>query len=143
MNQQVKTKKCKAKGCGNEFIPSYSTLQPYCSCQCAYDEKKRKDANKPPTPIKYIPQFSKNRSKESKIYAAKRIVFLTKEENQKCPVYPEQKTSQVHHMKGRIGSLYLDERFWLAVSADGHEWIEKNPNEAKEKGYSLNRLTLY
>lgn len=132
----VKMKKCKAKGCSNEFTPSFSTLQKYCSSQCAYNEKK-KESSKSYKPIK---QKSDKRSKEEKIYAARRIVFLAKKENQRCPVYPSQKTTEVHHKKGRIGSLYLDERYWLAVSHEGHKFIELNPIIAKEKGWSLSRL---
>ncbi|WP_262885687.1 hypothetical protein [Myroides sp. LoEW2-1] len=44
-------------------------------------------------------------------------------------------------MKGRVGSLFLDTRYWLAVSREGHRMIEENPKWAKEKGYSLNRLS--
>ena len=34
-------------------------------------------------------------------------------------------------------SLYLDKRFWLAVSHEAHEMIENNPDWAVEKGYSI------
>lgn len=94
-------------------------------------EKKEKVKN---TKIK--PKSDK-RSKEDKIYSALRKVFL---EGKFCPITGEQAT-QVHHKKGRIGKLYLDIRFWLAVSDTGHKKIELNPEWAKKMGYSLERLT--
>lgn len=41
----------------------------------------------------------------------------------------------VHHMRGRNGSLLLDERFWLAVSRAGHDWIHTNLAEADRLGF--------
>lgn len=38
---------------------------------------------------------------------------------------------QVHHWRGRIGSLLMDQRFWLPCSAEGHYWIHANPKAAK------------
>ena len=75
-----------------------------------------------------------------KIYAEKRKAFL--KDNPKCAVYPQKKATEIHHKKGRIGKLYLDDRFWLAVSRSGHVWIENNPIEAKKRGFSLDRLTI-
>lgn len=40
-----------------------------------------------------------------------------------------------HHMRGRLGPLLLDERFWLAVSRPGHDWIHTNPKEAEKLGF--------
>ena len=34
-------------------------------------------------------------------------------------------------------SLYLDKRFWLAVSASGHRKIESEPEWAYEQGFSI------
>ena len=86
-----------------------------------------------------------------KRYAPIRDGFLKK--NKRCAVYPEKKSTQVHHKEGRSYLTFhdqwakdndiprlLDVRFFLAVSQDGHNWIEANPNAAKEKGWSLNRL---
>lgn len=93
-------------------------------------EKKVKDK-------KYrIPKASKKREKENKQYLIQREKFLP---GKFCPINGEQAT-EVHHMKGRIGKLLLDENYWLGVSSEGHDKIEKNPEWAKEMGYSLNRL---
>lgn len=91
---------------------------------------------------------SKKRQAENKIYTADRKIFLA--ENPICPITGEN-TTDIHHKKGRIGfaddwarenkiTLFLDKRFWLAVSRNGHRQIEENPIWAKEKGYSLNRI---
>jgi len=50
--------------------------------------------------------------------------------------------NQIHHKKGRIGNLLVDDNYFLAVCGNCHHWIENNPKEAKELGFSLNRLTL-
>lgn len=46
--------------------------------------------------------------------------------------------TQCHHKYGRKltkqGDLLLEERFWLPVSASGHEWINANPSQARELG---------
>lgn len=70
-----------------------------------------------------------------------------------CPVMgtPITMESQIHHKRGRTGyadqwardldiSLLIDVRYFLAVSAEGHKKIEDNPDWAKERGYSLDRL---
>ena len=134
-----KMKTCKASGCENKFIPTFSTIQPYCSSQCAYNEHNRKQREKPKVAPKPIRSISKKRSKENSKYLKDRIDFLNKPENKICPVTGES-TTEIHHQKGRIGKLLLDQNFWLAVSRKGHQEIESNPEWAKEKGFSFNRL---
>jgi hypothetical protein len=57
-----------------------------------------------------------------------------------------------HHMQGRVGyadeyarendiPLLLDERFWLPVCLDAHQYIEANPKFAWENQYSFKRVT--
>lgn len=49
-------------------------------------------------------------------------------------------TTEVHHKKGR-GKYHLDVDTWLPVCRSCHQWIEENPEEAIELGYSISRLT--
>ena len=49
-------------------------------------------------------------------------------------------STQCHHKAGRIGSLYTDYSKFLAVCHNCHNWIEIHVIEAKELGFSLNRL---
>ena len=50
-------------------------------------------------------------------------------------------STELHHKKGRIGSLLTDSRYFCALCHDHHEWSEKNPILAKELGLSMDRLT--
>lgn len=114
--------------CGKEFI-QYNSLQKYCSYPCKMKYAKPKG----------IKPISDKRKTEIQQYTILRKEFLSDPKNQICPI-TKQPTTDIHHMKGRVGSLFLDTRYWLAVSREGHIMIEENPQWAKENGYSLNRL---
>ena len=140
---EPKLKKCKDKDCENEF-QVFNSLQKYCSAKCLNKNRKVDLKLKSPKPIKKV---SDKRKMEDIIYRSERIKFLSLPENQKCPVTGEQ-TNQVHHKMKRRGyadewakenkvSLYLDKRFWLAVSASGHRKIESEPEWAYEQGFSI------
>lgn len=49
-------------------------------------------------------------------------------------------STDVHHKAGRVGENYLKIGTWLAVCRSCHRWIEDNPLEAKELGFSQSRL---
>jgi hypothetical protein len=85
-----------------------------------------------------INKVSKKRSKDLAEYTHKKKKFLA--ENPRCAVFPKQMAIDIHHRKGRVGSLFLDERYWLGVSRMGHKEIEDNPEWAYKMGYSLLRL---
>ena len=129
-----KNKVCRNEGCEVEFTP-FNSIQKYCSWKCTNDNKKS-PKKKVFAPIR---KDSKKRSVEKSKYLVQRIQFLSKKENKVCPI-TGQPTTDVHHQKGRIGSLLLDERFWIALSRDGHEKVENNPEWAKENAYSFDRL---
>lgn len=140
---EPKLKKCADKECENEF-KQYNSLQKFCSQKCLNKNKKVDLKLKSPKPIKKV---SDKRKLEDIIYRSERIKFLSLPENQICPI-TGQKTTQIHHKMKRRGyaddwarenkvSLYLDKRFWLAVSHDGHEMIENNPDWAVDNGYSI------
>ena len=112
-------------------------------CQsCYWSDNKKKNEGKQKTikEFKPIPKISQKRKIENAKYIVLRIEFLGKKENSICPVTGE-KTTEIHHKKGRVGSLFLDIRYWLAVSREGHKKIEENPEWAKKEGYSLSRLS--
>lgn len=88
------------------------------------------------TPIRRV---SEKMQKSLNVYDEKRKKFLQR--NPRCAVYPMLKSTQVHHMKGRIGALLLDERYWLPVSDKAHVEITNNPKWAISKGYSVSRET--
>ena len=43
--------------------------------------------------------------------------------------------TEVHHVRGRAGALLLEERYWLALSAEGHRWVHDHPAEATRRGW--------
>lgn len=51
----------------------------------------------------------------------------------RCPVTGGE-VSQIHHSRGRLKTLLMDERYWVAVSAGGHDWIHRNIAEARKRG---------
>jgi hypothetical protein len=85
-----------------------------------------------------INKVSKKRSKEVAEYSNKKKKFLA--ENPRCAVFPNQSAIDIHHIRGKLGSRFLDERYWLAVSRDGHNWIHDNEEEASKQGWYLSRL---
>lgn len=158
MKQEIKNKTCRDPECEQEFTPRKSTDK-FCSWKCASKNTKpiARTPIKPPTEkpkrkrIQRIKPMSDKMKREVAKYHRDRLVFLGKPENKICPV-TNQPTTDVHHKKGRVGyadefarendiSLLHDQRFWLAVSRSGHRWIEEHPIEAKERGWSFDRLT--
>lgn len=43
-------------------------------------------------------------------------------------------TADIHHQRGRVGTLLLDTRFWIAVCRSCHDWIAANPAQARAEG---------
>ncbi len=96
-----------------------------------------------------IPKTSPTMDAELRIYSKKRGPWLN---GKNCAVFPDQKATQVHHKKGKGFGFFdewaeeheitklNDERFWLAVSQDGHRKIEDNPEWAYKMGFSILRL---
>jgi len=107
----------------------FTSLQK-CPCKECASEKK----------VKKIRRVSEKKAAQDIVYNELRRLFLLRPENRVCPVTGEP-TTDCHHKKGRVGSLYLDTRYWLAVSREGHRQIEENPHWALEMGYSLKRLS--
>lgn len=133
----MKTKICKNPDCKKEFTPMYSSLEKYCSYECI------KSCSKPDIRLKTvykIPKVSKKRQVEQLQYQVLRTEFLSKPENKICPI-TNQPTTDIHHKKGRVGSLFLNTDFWIALSREGHKFVEENPEWSKANGYSLNRLS--
>lgn len=109
-------------------------------------EQLKRDGNllaKSPRPKKQpkrIPAMSAKRKKEAAIYSKKRKAFL--EAHPLCQatwlIWPNRPTrpaaTDTHHVKGRLTGYYLDERTWLAVSREAHNWIHSHPTEARRLG---------
>lgn len=105
----------------------------YCTiCDTGKTQKKQK---------KTIKKQSVYREEGNKKYQIARIEFLSEPQNQKCAVYPYKKATQVHHKKGRTGSLLYDKRYFLPVSDEGHEFIHNNHDWAINMGFKILRST--
>ena len=85
-------------------------------------------------------KLSNKMVKANSKYRKLRINFLEEKPMcQACLPGCTLKSTDVHHKKGR-GKYYLDVSTWLSVCRSCHNWIEKNPVQAKELGFSINRL---
>lgn len=71
------------------------------------------------------------RSLDQSGYSISRATFL--QQHPTCPVTGGE-TTQIHHSAKREGRWLLLQRYWIAVSAEGHQWIEENKNEAEKYG---------
>jgi hypothetical protein len=49
--------------------------------------------------------------------------------------------TDIHHKSGKIGDDYLDVTNFISLCRACHVWVENHPIEAKELGFSKNRLT--
>lgn len=92
--------------------------------------------------VKKISPRSEKRIIADKKYSKLRLKLLN--EHPECqaqiPGICSGPSTQCHHKAGRTGSLYLDYSKFFAVCHHCHQYIELNPEWAKEQGFSLNRL---
>jgi hypothetical protein len=112
----------------------------------------RSAARSATTPRKHVRPVSAKRRTELRQYAplARAFVAAHVALGEACPVVsaiPElrdgrrygwpisSRLTEVHHRRGRAGSLLLDMRHWLAVSRIGHRWIHSHPTEARARGW--------
>lgn len=79
-------------------------------------------------PRKPIRKVSKKKAASDRAYNKRVKAWL---EGKYCAVYGFGPATQVHHQRGRAGSLKMDERFWIPVSAEGHNFIHAFPAEAR------------
>ena len=96
-----------------------------------------------------LPQKPKSRSYRIKSVSDKKLVELKEYRKKrdafmkgKLCEFPEckEKATDLHHAKGRTGSLLTDERYFKALCRSHHRWIEENPTDAKSMGLSASRL---
>ena len=102
--------------------------------------------------FKFVRQRSKvgQRRNTAYIVAARAFVRAAIKRGEVCPVWRAVKElhdgvkygwqisgrlNEVHHTRGRAGTLLTDERHWIAVSKLGHRWIHEHPAEARARGW--------
>lgn len=101
---------------------------------------------------KRIRSESKVRAVHLRVYRieARKFLAAARKAGWNCPVVDEiaslrngskyghpisSKITEVHHMRGRVSGLLLDQRFWIAVSKQGHRWIHANVKESRKRGW--------
>jgi len=124
-----KLKKC--SGCNQQkHIWKSDKKDKYCK-ECWYTIEKPKS----------ISPVSTKRRGEMDEYARLRDAFLTAKPRCEAKLVGCTGVStEIHHKAGRVGDKYLRIGTWLAVCRNCHTWIEINPAEAKELGFSESRL---
>lgn len=139
----IESKKKLCDGCNSlQYIWKNAGGKRFCK-QCSNNTGVAKlSIIKPTAKLKPIAPRSQKRSKEERLYTAKRIIFLS--EKPMCeaciPGICTHNSTDVHHKKGRIGELLLNILYWLSVCRACHDWIETHPKEAVELGFSIKRI---
>tara|TARA_R110002049_G_scaffold224712_5_gene396536 strand:+ start:2081 stop:2527 length:447 start_codon:yes stop_codon:yes gene_type:complete len=139
---------CGDSECTNEFT-KFRTTDKYCSWTCQKKNTKPKSNKK----LYKIPKVSAKQKVALASYFKVRADFMNGLDSIICPVYSNKTVTDVHHKKGKEGfadewakenniPLLIDVRYFLAVSRSGHQKIEENPIWAKERGFSIDRLSI-
>jgi hypothetical protein len=91
------------------------------------------------SPAYRIKSVSTKKLAELKEYRVVRDGYL---DTHKLCEHPEcsNPSEDLHHAKGRVGSLLTDVRYFKALCRKCHRWVEDNPEQAKALGLSLSRL---
>lgn len=128
--KKMKAKKKLCSGCETEqYIWKTIGRDRYC-----------KDCAGRITPAKKIATKSSKKAGEDQVYSKLRKDYLTLRPVCKANVPGcTSVATDVHHKAGR-GKYYLITTTWLPVCRICHMWIETHPKEAKELGFSENRL---
>lgn len=85
-----------------------------------------------PQRTKWISSISDKRKANLKQYEKLKRVWL---KGRKC-CYPgcNSLVVDVHHLRGRIGKLLCEQRYWLPLCRPHHDWVGRNPEEARKMG---------
>ena len=132
----IKQKEKKCVRCeGMKFLFGYGM------CKACYNIVYSKPIISKMKPIvskkKYIRLVSKKQKERLVGYNMLRESYLLKTPIcERCKVAS---ATEIHHPKGRDGNNLFD--YMLAVCRTCHIWIENNPIEAKEQGFSHTRLS--
>ena len=121
--------------CGTPF-KLFRTTDKFCSPACRKAEMDDKDQKRELKRKSTIAPVSQKRLKQLAEYRKAKKEFMSRPENQTCPVTRVPST-EIHHTNGRENDRLNDTDFWIAVSRDGHNWIHAHPIEARKKGWLI------
>ncbi len=77
-------------------------------------------------------RMSKAKSKEHRKYLKLKDETFSEFRYCEWPDGCGQMATQVHHAKGRSGSLLCDKNFWWLLCVEHHAWIHDHPNKARQ-----------
>ena len=74
------------------------------------------------------------------LYALAKTLWFALPENRTCR-WPgcTRKATDLHHSRGRIGALLLDERFWKPLCRRHHDTVQLAPELARQYGLLCER----
>ena len=132
--------RCSIEGCNSIYIARKKDWICSFHLQMEYNKKSIRGlkswnkGNKKP-----IRKVSRKRQIENKIYTRTRKEFLSLPENKICFINGCLKPANtVEHIKGRIGSNYLNQTFWKPCCLEHN--IELENNSQLSKKYQLSKL---
>ena len=119
------------------------------ACKTCWAKYKSSESSSSPKPynlqqkdesvLKRIKSVSDKKLIELAEYRIVRDIYL--KDHPICEFYTcDCREVELHHAKGRVGSLLTDIRYFKSLCREHHIFIEKNPVLAKEMGLSLSRL---
>jgi len=96
-------------------------------------------------------RFKSQRQLDRELYSKKAKAYKIEHPNclicmDQNPFVRPRKTEDVHHTRGRKEQLLLDEKYWMPVCRQHHDWIHRNPRMAWAMGWlhvSMVRPQLY
>ena len=77
-----------------------------------------------------------------RIYSKRRAVFLETHPRCSFPSGCAWPATEIHHRRGRVGALLLDEAHWSGLCNDHHRWTTEHPAIAYEMGISERRVGI-
>ena len=80
-----------------------------------------------------IRPISKARAVRLREYAKAKRAWLAVTSNQRCRMCGRGPVD-VHHVRGRLGDLLTDTRYWLPLCRRHHDWVGDNPAKARACG---------
>jgi len=123
-------KECCKNGCNNpQFGGGYCLWHQWCRT-----DKPKKSRLK---------NYSQKRQRSNRRYLSEARIF--RQDNPICAIQsPEctSRTEEVHHVKGRIGDLLLDQRFWLPCCVACNRYMERFDEWARERGFKQLRNSV-
>jgi len=93
--------------------------------------------NRPRQPRKKIRGRSNRMQRLMIYYNQRRHEYMALHPN--CSMHGNCHATQIHHQRGRSGTLLLDERFWKPVCAAAHALIQEHPDIARRTGLLCQR----